>query len=86
MELPIITAEQLLNILLCAADPRTCLIIGEIVKDGKRIEIVRKRTDSLLTIVDDAHEVLLHIGETASTKYPDPDEMVVRILRPQREG
>jgi hypothetical protein len=81
-------AELLALLLLLAADERTCLIIGEVVKkDGARVEIFRKRSDNLLSIHTDVLEVLSRCAETAA-RHPsmnDPHEMVVRVLRPVKE-
>ena len=78
--------ERLLLLLLAAADDRTCLIIGEAVKGGRRVETSRKRSP-IISIPTDVTRVMADAFKAcdADPNLRDPDEIVVRVLRPQAE-
>lgn len=76
--------DNFIMLLMLAADPRTCLVIGEIVKDGKRTEIARKRSKDMLTVNEDVLYVLKQVA-LIPPALGNPDEIVIRILRPQAE-
>lgn len=79
-----ITAEEFLMLLALAADRRTCLVIGEVVHGDKRTEIARKRSNDMLTVNRDVSHVLAQIAKIPPS-LGNPDEIVIRILRPQAE-
>lgn len=79
------TAELLDLFVRMAIDPRTCLIVGELLTDGKRREVVRKRSENMTTVSSDIVSVLQDISKECLTNAIDPDEIVIRILRPVKE-
>lgn len=81
-----ITDAELIMLLALAADKRTCLIIGESVKNSKRTEGARRRA-TFLEIREVAMSVLIETLRLSASnpELRSPDEVVVRVLRPQAE-
>ncbi len=75
---------EFLTLLALAADPRTSLVIGEVVHKGKHTEVARKRSDNMITLNQDVAYVMQQIARVPPS-LGDPDEIVIRILRPQAE-